>query len=126
MNPHEHVVHPTEFLKQDETRIAKFNNGIAIKLGKILGNMWFFYFCILLDLCELPAVISANTPIAWVNFIAQTVIQLVALPILQVYQNIQEAADSAKADVDHKALTYLATLQDEQMEILKLLKDKVK
>lgn len=118
---HPRVIHPRELLKKDTMAITKFNLKVAVQLGKVLGNMWFFYFCVVLDLAELPAVISAHSIIAWVTYIAQTVIQLVALPVLQVYQNIQNTQNDAKADADHQALTYLATIQDEQLEILKRL-----
>jgi hypothetical protein len=36
-----------------------------------------------------------------------------------VGQNVIQAQNEAKADTDHKTLTYLATLQDEQMQKLK-------
>ena len=37
-----------------------------------------------------------------------------------VGQNVIQSQNEAKADTDHKTLTYLATLQDEQMQELKL------
>jgi ferritin len=43
----------------------------------------------------------------------------VLLPIIMVGQNVIQSQNEAKADVDHKTLTYLATLQDEQMQELK-------
>jgi ferritin len=36
-----------------------------------------------------------------------------------VGQNVIQAQNEAKADTDHKTLTYLATIQDEQMLELK-------
>jgi ferritin len=55
----------------------------------------------------------------WVTYIAQTVLQLVLLPIIMVGQNVIQSQNEAKADTDHKTLTYLAMLQDEQMIELK-------
>ena len=118
---HSQVVHPKELLQKGEGDIAKFNNQVVKVLASALGNIYFFYACVVLDLIMLPPVVSAKSTITWVTYIAQTVIQLVALPILQLYQNVQQAADQAKADVDHRALSYLATLQDEQLAILKKL-----
>lgn len=117
---HLHVPHP-EDLKQKE---VSFNKDLATLMGKLLGNMYFFYFCVILDIAELPAVIIAHSTIAWISYVSQTVIQLLALPVLQVYQNLQQEHNDAKADADHQALTYLAQIQDEQLEILKELQIK--
>lgn len=69
--------------------MRKFNNWLALKLGSTLGSMSFFYFCVILDLLELPAVIKAASMITWVTYVSQSVIQLIALPILSVQQNLQ-------------------------------------
>ena len=37
-----------------------------------------------------------------------------------VAQNVAQAASDAKSETDHKTLTYLANLQDEQMTELKI------
>jgi hypothetical protein len=57
--------------------------------------------------------------IALIAWVAQTFIQLVLLPIIMVGQNVIQAQNDAKANVDHHTLTYLATLQDQQMTELK-------
>jgi hypothetical protein len=62
-----------------------------------------------LDLVMLPPVISANSAMVWVTYIAQTVLQLILLPIILVGQNVIQAQNDAKADTDHNTLTYLAT-----------------
>ena len=69
--------------------MKRFNEWLAKRLGDLLGNMYFFYACVILDILELPAVWSAHSAIAWVTYVSQTVIQLLALPVLQVYQNLQ-------------------------------------
>jgi hypothetical protein len=99
---HPKVPHPKQYMKP-----PSFHDKLAVQLGKILGSMWFFYFCVLLDLAELPAVIQSHSAIAWVTYISQTVIQLLALPILQVYQNLLQSINDAKADADHAALTHM-------------------
>jgi hypothetical protein len=118
---HPQVLHPSALLKKEKT----FNDKLATFLGNSLGSMGFFYICVILDLAELPSVISAHSVLVWVTYIAQTVIQLIALPIISTQQNIQQKQGEAKADVDHHTLTYLATIQDEQLEILKDLQSKV-
>lgn len=81
--------------------------------------MWCAYAFLLLDLIILPPVIKSGNVTVWVTYIAQTVLQLVLLPIIMVGQNVIQAQNESKADVDHQTLTYLALLQDEQMLELK-------
>jgi len=81
--------------------------------------MWCAYAFLLLDLFMLPPVIKAGNVMVWVTYIAQTVLQLVLLPIIMVGQNVIQAQNESKADTDHQTLNYLALLQDEQMQELK-------
>lgn len=104
-------------------------NKIVLEISaKTLGSIYFFYFCIFLDILELPPVVQANNMIIWITYISQTVIQLVALPLLQAYQNIQQTQAEAKAEADHRNIVHVAKHQDEDSEkideILKLLKKK--
>ncbi|MEI7883827.1 MAG: hypothetical protein WCI30_00580 [Clostridia bacterium] len=119
LNNHPNVKHPKELLHLDLKGIAKFNYWIAVKITNGVGTMWCAYAFFLIDLLMLPPVIKANSVMVWVTYIAQTVLQLVLLPIIMVGQNVIQAQNEAKADTDHKTLTYLATLQDEQMQELK-------
>lgn len=116
---HLHVPHPKDLIREEKQAVALFDKKLAVLMGKFLGDMRFFWFCVVLDIAELPAVISAHSTIAWITYIAQTVIQLVALPILQVYQNILQEHNDAKADSDHIALTYLANKVDEVLAEVK-------
>ena len=65
-----------------------FNEWLANKLGNGLSSVWFFYFCVALDLVELVPVIQAHDVIVWCSYISQTVIQLIALPILGYQQKV--------------------------------------
>lgn len=118
-NKHPSVIHPKELLNKEFKGLAKFNYWIAVKITKSVGTMWCAYAFLLLDLVMLPPVIAANNIMTWVTYIAQTVLQLVLLPIIMVGQNVIQSQNEAKAETDHKTLTYLATLQDEQMQELK-------
>lgn len=80
--------------------------------------MWFFWFCVLLVLVELPAVFAARSVIAWVMYISQTVIQLLALPLLGAGQRIISAAQDARAETDHDTLVTLHGLSVQQIQIL--------
>lgn len=115
---HPRVIHPKELLAEEYKGIYKFNNWLAVKITKGVGTMWCAYAFFILDLLMLPPVIKAGSVMTWVTYIAQTVLQLVLLPIIMVGQNVIQSQNEAKADADHKTLTYLATLQDEQMKEL--------
>lgn len=116
---HPYVMHPKEFVKKELKGIKKLNYWIAVKITNGVGTMWCAYAFLIIDLFMLPPVIKANSVMVWVTYIAQTVLQLVLLPIIMVGQNVIQAQNEAKANTDHKTLTYLATLQDEQMQELK-------
>ena len=81
--------------------------------------MWCAYAFLLIDLLMFPPVIKSHDVIVWVTYIAQTVLQLVLLPIIMVGQNVIQTQNESKAETDHRTLTYLATLQDAQMQELK-------
>ncbi|HEY5583255.1 MAG TPA: hypothetical protein VIK78_02045 [Ruminiclostridium sp.] len=116
---HRSVIHPKELISKDLKGISKFNYWIAVKITNGVGTMWCAYAFFLIDLLMLPPVIKANNVMVWVTYIAQTVLQLVLLPIIMVGQNVIQTQNESKADTDHKTLTYLAILQDEQMAELK-------
>jgi hypothetical protein len=130
---HPEVVHPN-MLKKEEQGISKFNTSLALKITNGVGSMWTAYIFSILALVSLPAILTQGhfvpagtfpkwlisvSLIALVAWIAQTFIQLVLLPIIMVGQNVIQAQNDAKANVDHHTLTYLATLQDQQMTELK-------
>jgi hypothetical protein len=86
-----------------------FNARVAVIVCAVLGSMPMFWFSIVLALLSLPAVLSAFSTevlsfslglptvitkvslIALIAWVAQTFIQLVALPVLQVSNNAQMA-----------------------------------
>jgi len=49
-----------------------------------VGTMWCEFAFLIIELFMLPPVIKANSVMIWVTYIAQTVIQLVLLPIIMV------------------------------------------
>jgi hypothetical protein len=116
---HPQVIHPKDLVSKELKGITKFNYLIAVKITNGVGTMWCAYAFLIVDLFMLPPVIQAKSVMVWVTYIAQTVLQLVLLPIIMVGQNVIQKQNEAKADTDHKTLTYLATLQDEQMQELK-------
>ena len=119
LKKHPHVIHPRELRKKEPKGIAKFNYQLAVKITNGVGTMWCAYAFLLIDVAMLPPVIKSNNVMVWVTYIAQTVLQLVLLPIIMVGQNVIQAQNESKAETDHNTLTYLAILQDEQMQELK-------
>ena len=138
-----HVIHPKQLLAKD---VSSFDSGMVNYMAKTLGSVGFIWFCILLDLFGLFGLIVATLTVAttsisplhvsgtiisavflkictifvlWVTFVAQAVIQLIALPVLQNYANRQQAQNDAKADADHQNMVMLVQLQQEQMAELK-------
>jgi uncharacterized membrane protein YhaH (DUF805 family) len=133
-NSNENVIHPSTLVKKPVSRINRFNTSLALKITNSVGSMWSAYIFTLLALVSLPATLSLVVPslkpdfpnwlisvslISLVAWIAQTFLQLVLLPIIMVGQNVIQGQQDAKADADHKTLTYLANLQEEQMTELK-------
>jgi hypothetical protein len=103
------------------SQLNRINGRIAVGATSALSSMWFFWFCVLLDLAELPAVIAAASPVVIVSYISQTVIQLLALPLLGAGQRIIAAAQDARAEADHETLTALHAINVQQIEILRRL-----
>ncbi len=119
MKKHPFVTHPKDLVKKELKGLAKFNYWIAVKITNGVGTMWCAYAFLLIDIVMLPPVIKAASIMVWVTYVAQTVLQLVLLPIIMVGQNVIQEQNEKKADSDHRTLTYLATMQDEQMQELK-------
>jgi len=96
-----------------DSLIGRLNTFLAVKITKIVGSMWCAYVFALLSLISLPAALNSGEPIVIVSWIAQTFLQLVLLPIIIVGQNVQAAADDARAQSDHDTLIAIHTLTSE-------------
>jgi hypothetical protein len=132
--PNQHVTHPQELLQKEARGIRKFNTSLAVKITEGVGSMWSAYIFAILSISSLPAIIVLISPglrhdfpkwiiatsvITLIAWISQNFLQLVLLPIIMVGQNVIQDQQGAKAETDHKTLTYLANLQEEQMIELK-------
>jgi hypothetical protein len=122
MNSHAHVRHPDEILKK--AKAAKKQNNKALYVNDLLLE-WItnhvLASVILFDTIPAPDSVKIT-----LGVISGSWIQWWALPALQRSQNKTQAQNDAKAEVDHETLTYLATLQDEQMAELKGIADILK
>lgn len=133
LKPNNNVIHPKIILEKNLQGAAKFNDKLAVKITKGVGSMWTGYIFAILSLFSLPAILKLVFPrltifphwlvsaslIALVAWISQNFLQLVLLPIIMVGQNVIQSQQDAKAESDHKTLTYLANLQESQMAELK-------
>ena len=124
MKSHDHVRHPAEILQQAKAdkkrRENKFMYANDLMLewitNHVLASIWLFDIALIVPLITLPMPSSVKITL---GVISGSWIQWWALPALQRSQNKTQAQNDAKAEVDHETLTYLATLQDEQMSELK-------
>ena len=114
-----------------ESLVGRFNTRLAVLITKSVGSMWCAYVFVGLALISLPAALSTRDPLIIVAWIAQTFLQLVLLPIIIVGQNVQAAADDARAESDHQTLLAIHTLTSEvhalaerQTEMLKILEER--
>ena len=132
--PNEHVVNPKSLLQREEAGITRFNTKLALKITNNVGTMWTAYVFALLSLFSLPAILVLVSPhlaryfphwiisaslISLIAWVSQNFLQLVLLPVIMVGQNVIQGQQDAKAETDHRTLTYLANLQEEQMKELK-------
>lgn len=127
MKPHAHVKHPQDILKQAKATKKRENkilymNDIVLEwiTNHILASVLLFDIALIVPLLVIPAPDSIKITL---GVISGSWIQWWALPALQRSQNKTQAQNDAKAEVDHETLTYLATLQDEQMAELKGISD---
>ena len=116
---HPNVIHPSSLIKQKEGKVNQFNNRFAGWIGTHVGSMYCFYLFNVIALLSAQAAFETHNLVPIINWVSSNWIQLVLLPAIMVAQNVAQAATDAKAEADHRTLTYLANLQDQQMEELK-------
>ncbi len=81
-------------------KVVGFNGRLALLITTIVGTMWCAYAFAVLALIALPSALGSG-PLAIVQWISQTFIQLVLLSIIMVGQNIMGKAADRRA-----AMTY--------------------
>ncbi len=123
LQPHAHVRHPKDVLQARREAVKRTNKllyyndvFLAWVTNHILASVALFDAALIIPLLAIPAPDAVKITL---GVISGSWIQLWALPALQRSQNKTQAQNDAKAEVDHETLTYLATLQDEQMTELK-------
>jgi hypothetical protein len=104
---YDHVPHPRiEERKQSGPPKAAddqvgFNGRFALLITGIVGTMWCAYAFAMLALVALPSALTAG-PLAIIQWVSQTFIQLVLLSIIMVGQNIMGKASDKRAEMTYK------------------------
>lgn len=81
---------------------AGINSRIATLVTGAVGTMWCAYAFAILALVALPAAIKTGDPLALVQWISQTFLQLVLLSVIIVGQNITSQASDKRAEMTYK------------------------
>lgn len=122
LEPHKHVRHPREILRARKEAIKHKNkilyyNDLVLSwvTDHVLASVILFDVALIVPLLVINAPSSIKITL---GVVSGSWIQWWALPALQRSQNKTQAQNDAKAEVDHETLTYLATLQDQQMSKL--------
>ena len=100
---------------------GRFNSRLALVITRSVGTMWAAYLFALIAFVSLPQALTAFThgdTVTGINWLAQSFLQLVLLPIIIVGQQIISAAQDARAEADHETLTTLHAINVQQLEIL--------
>jgi hypothetical protein len=101
--------------------VGRFNNRLAVLITNGVGTMWAAYLFALIAIVSLPQALSAflgGDTVTGVNWLAQSFLQLILLPIIIVGQQIISKAQDARAEADHETLLVLHGINVHQLEIL--------
>ena len=101
--------------------VGRFNTSVALAITKAVGTMWAAYLFALIAFVSLPAALNAFThgdTVVGIQWLSQSFLQLVLLPIIIVGQNVISAAQDARAEADHETLTALHAINVQQLQIL--------
>lgn len=112
--PFLHVVHPGE-----PRWLSILNSRAARVVANVLSSMYFFWFCVALDVAELPSVIQSGSVVIWVGYASQTVIQLLALPALGAYAKLNQQLQDKQATAQGETLDAIHLLTDDVHSINK-------
>lgn len=115
MKEHQEVIHPNNFLQQEEKFIGQINDRLARHLALIFGLVWtiWVFFLYPLVLLLLPADIQNKG-----FFLSSGWIQLWALPLFVYVGNKLQKTTDAQSDSLVKALTHIATIGDQNRELI--------
>jgi hypothetical protein len=118
------IVEQAKAAKLDGRKLYAINDRFLLFMtNHVLASIVLFDIALIVPLLVIPASSSVKITL---GVISGSWIQWWALPALQRSQNRIQALNDAKAKADHVTLTYLATLQDEQMQKLMRIEEDLK
>jgi uncharacterized membrane protein len=97
--------------------LSKINDSIALKTVAIMSSIWCVYAFLVWSL--VPTLIPALQD--FVFYVSGGIIQLVALPLIMVGQNLMGAAAEQRAQEDHEHLLEILKDIQEDHENLKII-----
>jgi hypothetical protein len=114
---HDAVIHPAELLHRERTWVGKVNDWAATHLAAVFGLVWTVWVFI-----AAPLLVQAFPQAVQTRFFFYSSgwIQLFALPLLVYVGNKVQASSDAQSDVQHQALTHIATVEDEVKQLIEL------
>jgi len=101
--------------------VGQFNARLAVMITKGVGTMWAAYLFGMIALVSLPQALDAflhGNSVVGINWLSQSFLQLVLLPIIMVGQNVISASQDARAEADHLTLTTLHAMNVRQLDML--------
>jgi hypothetical protein len=116
---HPSVSHPVHLRvkrhREGMGAVAKINDWLATHLAMIFGAVWtvWAFFISPLAVQMLPAVIQAKF-----SYYSQSWVQLFALPLFVYVGNKLQRSSDAQSEVLHQALTHIATVSDQNKQLL--------
>ena len=120
MTEHPHVDHPvrlrTRKHREGMGTIGKVNDWLATHLAVLFGVAWtiWIFFIVPIVAYFLPQGIQNH-----IFFFSSGWIQLFALPLMVYVGNKLQRSSDAQSEVIHEALTHIATIEDQNAELLK-------
>lgn len=98
-------------------KVGLANDWLATKMAAIFGIAWtiWLFFIIPLVAAHLPSSIEAQ-----IFFYSSGWIQLFALPLMIYVGNKLQRSSDAQSEVQHEALTHIATVSDQLKELIEL------
>jgi hypothetical protein len=98
-------------------KFKKFNDYVAIKMTLGFGSMNAFWILFIMVLIPLIPLFSKTMPT--IQFISSGIIQLIALPLILVGQNLMGESSEKRAQEDHEMLKQQTEVILEQFDQIK-------
>ncbi len=129
------LVHPQQILedlRHERAAVGRFNGWLADHIVGLAGTMGFFYFlCLLMGSWSFwQSSVLGNKgfdpfPYAFLFFVLGGIMQSLFVPTMLTASNRSALRDRIKDEADHRAWSHLYDVNDEQLQILRRLADRL-